>query len=129
MNTDCNKNHFCFIINKMDDQMQNITKDVETDLLNIIINNLKQNSINRDEAKKLAREFLSLLPMQDKHDLLEKLHKLSADHTQTQELYLKYAKPYEEEERQKKLTLISEHLKNGQIEHALTIAKGGTPNV
>ena len=113
----------------MNDQMQNITKEVETDLLNIIINNLKQNSIDTDEARKLAREFLSLLPMEDKHDLLEKLRKLSTDHTQTQELYLKYAKPYEEEERQEKLALISKHLKNGQIDHALTISKGGTPNV
>ena len=109
--------------------MQNIVKDVENDLLNIIINNLKQNSIDTDGARKMAREFLSLLPMQDKHDLLKKLHKLSVDHKQTQGLYLKYAQPYEEEERQKKLALISEHLKNGQIEHALTIAKGETPNV
>ena len=105
-------------------KMQNVIKDVENDLLTLIINNLKQNSINSNEAKKIAREFLSLLPMQDKHDLLEKLHKLSTNHTQIQELYLKYAKPYEEE-RQKKLALISEHSKNRQIE---PIAKGGTPN-
>ena len=113
----------------MNDQMQNITKKVETDLLNSIINNLKQNNINTDGAKKLAQDFLSLLPIQDKQDLLGKLQLLSTIHTQAQVIYLKYAKPYEEEERQEKLTLISNHLKNGQIDHALTISKGGTPNV
>ena len=91
----------------MDGQMQNIIKDVENDLLTIITNNLKQNSINSNEAKKIAREFLSLLPIQDKHELMDKLQKLSTNHTQVQELYLKYAKSYED---------------------TLNFAKGGTPN-
>lgn len=112
-----------------DQSMQTITTDVEKDLLQAIIDNLKKNSIKIDEARKLAREFLALLPMQDKKDLMEKLYKFSQDHTETKSIYLKYAKPYEEEERQRKLTLMSEHIKNGEIEHALTVAKGETPNV
>ena len=113
----------------MDDQsLKAITSDVENDLLNIIIQNLKQKSLDVKQAKALAKEFLSLLPIQDKKDLLEKLHKLSNEHVEVKSLYLKYAKPYEEEERQKKLALMSEHIKNGQIEHALNVAKGGTSN-
>jgi len=41
-------------------------------------------------------------------------------------MYLKYAKPIEEEDRQRKLTMMSEHIKNGRIEHALAVAKGET---
>ncbi len=111
-----------------DQTMQAITTDVEKDLLTAIVENLKQNTLQVDQAKSLAREFLTLLPMQDKKDLLNKLYKLSQEHVETKSLYLKYAKPYEEEERQKKLALMSQHIKNGQIEHALTIAKGGVTN-
>jgi hypothetical protein len=111
-----------------DQSMQAITEDVEKDLLEAIIENLEQNKIDTDEAKKVAKDFLSLLPIQDKKDLLEKLNTLSKSHTETQNLYLKYARPIEEEEKQRKLSLMSEHIKKGQIEHAITIAKGGTPN-
>lgn len=112
----------------VDQSIQTMTTDVERDLLNVIIQNLKQNRIDIEEAKKLAKEFLSFLPMQDQKDLLEKLYKLSQDHVETKGMYLKYAKPYEEDEREKKLALMSEHIKKGQIEHALTVAKGGMPN-
>ena len=108
-----------------DQSLQQTVTDVENDLLDLIVASLKVNNINVDEAKKLAKEFLSFLPMQDKHDLLEKLHTFSVDHNETQGLYLKYAKPLEEEDRQRKLSMMSEHIKNGQIEHALTVAKGG----
>lgn len=111
-----------------DQSMQTITTGIERDLLEVIIQNLEQHSIHIPQARELAREFLALLPLQDKKDLLEKLYKLSQKHIETKGVYLKYAKPYEDEERQKKLELMSHHIKNGQIEHALTIAKGGIPN-
>ncbi len=111
-----------------DQLMQTLTEDVEKELLDEIIRNLDQATITVEEAQLVAQEFLTLLPMQDKKDLLEKLYKLSRDHTETKELYLKYAKPIEEEDRQQKLALMSEHIKNGNIEHALAVAKGETPN-
>lgn len=107
-----------------DQSMQTVTDDVEQELLNTIIANLDQATITVEEAQAVAKEFLALLPLQDQKDLLEKLYKLSQDHTETKGMYLKYAKPIEEEERQKKLALMSEHIKNGQIEHALAVAKG-----
>src|ERR1700722_9607950 len=96
----------------VDQPMQTLIDDVEKELLDEIINNLDQATITVEEAQRVAQEFLTLLPMQDKKDLLDKLYKLSRDHTETKELYLKYAKPIEEEDRQKKLTLMSEHIKN-----------------
>jgi len=108
-----------------DQSIQTITTNVENDLLEIIIQNTEQNKIDPDEARKVAKEFLSFLPLQDQQDLLEKLNKLSRDHGETKSLYLKYAKPYEEEERHRKLSLMSEHLKNGNIENAIAVAKEG----
>src|SRR6266568_2294964 len=111
-----------------DQSMQAVTTDIENALLDIITNNLDQEKMTVEEAQKIAKEFLALLPLQDKKDLLEKLYKFGLKHTETKNLYLKFAKPVEEEERQRKLTLMSEHIKNGLLEHALAVAKGETPN-
>ena len=108
--------------------MQTITADVEKELLDSIIKNLDEKRMTEEEARELAKEFLSLLPLQDKKDLLAKLYKLSKEHVEAKGIYLKYAKPYEEEDRLKKIALMSEHIKNGQIEHAINVAKGGIPN-
>jgi len=109
-----------------DQSMQDLTTDIEKDLLNLIIDNLDQAKITVEEAQSVAKEFITLLPLQDQKDLLEKLNKLGQDHSETKIMYLKYAKPIEEDERQKKLALMSEHIKNGEIEHALAVAKGET---
>lgn len=105
------------------DLQQTITH-VEKDLLNLILHRVENKNMSPTDAQNLAKEFLSFLPIKDQHDLLLKLHKLSQDNNATQELYLKYAKPYEENEAQRRLTLMSHHLHKGDIEQALSIAKG-----
>jgi hypothetical protein len=112
-----------------DQSMQTITADVEKELIDEIIKNLDQAKITVKQARETAREFLALLPMQDKKDLVEKLYKLKGKHSETSEIYLEYAKSFEEEDRQKKLTLMSEHIKNGKIDEALAVAKEGKPVV
>ena len=109
-----------------DDSMQTITTNIEEELFNEIVNNLEQASITVEEAQQLARDFLAILPMEDKKDLLKKLYELSQKHAEARKIYIEYAAPYEEEERQKRLTLISQHLKSGKIEDALAAAKEGT---
>lgn len=104
--------------------MQTLTTDVEKDLLDAIISNLKENRITEEQGRAMAQEFLALLPLQDKKDLLDKLYKFSQEHVEAKAMYLKYAKPYEEEDRLKKLELMSQHIQNGNIEHALNVAKG-----
>ena len=99
---------------------------IEKELLNEIIIRLKQNEMSPQDAQKLAKEFLALLPIHDQKDLLEKLYQLSKTNQATGGIYLKYAKPHEENETQKKLALMSQHIQNGNIEHALAVAKGGT---
>lgn len=111
-----------------DQTMQTITTDIEKELFDEIVRNLDQATITAEEAQSVAKEFLTLLPLQDKKDLLDKLYKLSVDHIETRDLYLKFAKPIEEDDRQQKLALMSQHIKNGQIDQALAVAKGGIPN-
>ncbi|MBA3724040.1 MAG: hypothetical protein H0W89_04080 [Candidatus Levybacteria bacterium] len=107
-----------------DPAMQSIVTDVEKELLEAIITNLKAELLTEDQAQQLAKEFLALLPMEDKRDLLDKLYKLSKAHVEAKGVYLKYAKPFEEEDRQRKLTLMSQHIQDGKIEHAINVAKG-----
>lgn len=100
--------------------------DIEKELINQIIIRLDQNKMTPDDAQNLAKEFLSFLPIRDKKDLLAKLLKLSQDNQAAQDIYLQYAKPHEESETQRKLTLMSQHLHAGKIEEALAVAKGGS---
>ena len=109
-----------------DESMQAIVDDVEKEILKAIMDNLNEERMTEEQARAFAKEFLALLPIQDKRDLLDKLYKLSKEHVEAKGVYLKYAKPYEEEERMRKLTLMSEHIKNGQIDHALSVAREGT---
>ena len=80
-----------------DQSMQTITTDIEKELINEIISNLDQAKITVEQARQLAHEFLMLLPLQDKKDLLDKLYKLSRKYPVTNKLYLEYSKPIEEE--------------------------------
>lgn len=105
--------------------MQDIVVDIEKELLAAIMQHLEDKTMTAEAAQTLAKEFIAFLPIQDKHDLLTKLQKLSDDNREAQGVYLKYAKPYEEEDRLKKLQLMSEHIKNGAIEEAIAVAKRG----
>jgi hypothetical protein len=101
-----------------------LVEQIEKDLLDEILKNLEQNSITPEQAEKAAKEFLALLPIEDKHQLLEKLGKYSKMHVEGKNLYMKYAAPIEEEERQQKVAEMSAHIKNGKIEEAINVAKG-----
>jgi hypothetical protein len=105
--------------------MQDIVVDIEKELLTAIMQHLEDKTMTAEAAQTLAKEFIAFLPIQDKHDLLHKLQKLSDDNREAQGVYLKFAKPYEEEDRLNKLQLMSEHIKNGAIEDAIAVAKGG----
>lgn len=99
---------------------------IEKELLNEIIARLNQHKMTPEEAQQLAKDFLALLPFHDQKDLLEKLQKLSKKNYAASGIYLHYAQPYEQNERQKKLELMSKHIHAGNIDDALAVAKGDT---
>lgn len=104
--------------------IQRLIEDVERDLLFHIVWNMKHSKISMGQAQLLAKDFLTLLPFQDKKDLLEKLNKLGHSYPEAQAVFLKYASAHEEQRRQKILNLMTEHIKTGQIEQAIKAAKG-----
>lgn len=110
----------------MSDDVQNLDKfvdEVERDLLSHIYANLKAQEINSQEAQKIAQDFLKLLPFKDKKDLLDKLNTLGHEYRTAQEVYVKYGEEFEEQERQRKLNLMRMHIKSGEINKALEVAK------
>ena len=109
-------------------QNQDVNKlvsDIERDLLFYIIMSMKSRKISIGEAHYLAQDFLKLLPVKDKEDLLEKLSGLANTYTEAREVFVKYNTPYEEEKRNKLLNTMRDHIKSGDIEKAIAVAKGG----
>lgn len=111
-----------------DPKMQDMVVEIEEDLFREIITRLEKSTISVEKAEQMAREFLSFLPIQDQKDLMKKLHELSIKNQEAQGIYLKYARPYEEQMRQEKIILMSKHIYEGNIEKALNVAKGDKSN-
>lgn len=104
--------------------IQNLYNDIEKDLLSHIILNMQQRKISTEDAQKLAREFLALLPAKDKEDLLNKLKNLGEKYPEAKSVYVKYYASEDEEQRQNKLQGMLEHVRAGNIEQAINVAKG-----
>lgn len=109
--------------------LKQFVDDVERDLLTQIVTNMKHRDLTVAEAQQLAKDFLATLPVHDKLELLNKLSDLGKKHREAQTVYVKYASPIYEQDRQRKLQLMSQHIKNGNIEEALKVAKEGMWNV
>ncbi|SRR5258706_16405345 len=110
--------------NQPDASLQQLVEQIEKDLLDHIYLGVQDKEISPDEAQQLAKDFLALLPFRDKKDLLDKLNELGKHHKDAQKLYMKYGVPFEEEERHRKLAAMRDHIKAGNIEKAIAVAKG-----
>jgi len=105
----------------MDIQQQ--TEEVEKELLATIVRYLRQHQIDVPTASKLSREFLAALPMKNQQDLLEKLKELS---THYEPVKLVYQHEFAKDERvreQQALSQMQHAIRQGNIEHAITVAK------
>ena len=51
--------------------IQQEVEEVKRELVELIIKHLRENKIPVDKAKKLAADFLNVLPISDQQDLLE----------------------------------------------------------
>jgi hypothetical protein len=100
--------------------------DIEKDLLLHILENMKNRKISIGDAQKLAQDFLALLPPIDKEDLLNKLNSLSPKYPEAREVYAAHVSPHEEQKQQQLLQTMRDHIKSGDIEQAIAVAKGGT---
>lgn len=96
---------------------------VKKELLEIIINHLKENKIKTVDAQQLARDFLSVLPIKDQADLLAKLKTLGDNYPEAGQIYVGELEKSEEEKRSQTLTQIRNHIKLGNIDQAIASAK------
>ena len=108
--------------------MQDLIDQVEKDLLGHIYTNLKENKLTGVAAQQLAQEFLALLPFKDKKDLVDKLSSLGQKYPEARQTYVNLGIPVEEQQRQERLDQMRAHIQAGDIDKALEVAKGGSPN-
>jgi Clp amino terminal domain, pathogenicity island component len=65
-------------------------KEVERDLLNMIIRELEKARMSPEQAKQLAKDFLALLPAQDANDITDKLVRLMQVYPQIELIWLRH---------------------------------------
>lgn len=106
-----------------DPTLESTIESIEKDLLIEIMDEIQNNKMSTADAQTLAQKFLALLPITDKHDLLKKLRNLGEESKEVKYVYNTYASTLDEEKRQQTLETMRQHIKSGNIEHAIQVAK------
>ncbi len=107
------------------DSMEKYLEEIERDLLKVIINNMEHRGMTLEQAHILAKEFLALLPPADKQDLLQKLLGYTQVHPEAKLIADNFRKIYETSRDQQTLEKMRQHIQSGNIEQAISVAKGG----
>ncbi len=105
---------------------QQLTKDVQRDLMFQVILDMRHYKITMQQAQSLAKEFVTFFPVDDIHIFLHKLYELGKIYEEVRPVFIKYARSYYEMEKQDVLSQISSYIQQNDIDHALILAKGGT---
>ena len=103
--------------------IQEEVKNVEQHLVDLIVKHLESNKIEVYRAQKLAAAFLGVLPVKDQRDLLVKLQELSQNYEEAKEVYVSELSRINEQNRDIALSQMRDHIKVGNIEQAITLAK------
>lgn len=99
-------------------------ESVKKELLELILIHLKENKLELPKARKLAGDFLKVLPVRDQQDLLLKLKNLGQGYAEARQIYVQELGKINEEARHKALSEMHELIKTGKIEEAIAVAKG-----
>ncbi|HSW88065.1 MAG TPA: hypothetical protein VLG12_02785 [Candidatus Saccharimonadales bacterium] len=103
--------------------LQQEVEVVKQELVALIVQHLKENKIELAMARKLAGDFLLVLPVRDQHDLLLKLKNLGGEYAEAREIYVRELGKINEEKRHQALSQMHDLIQKGQIEDAITVAK------
>jgi len=109
--------------------IMDIQQEVETikkELVELIVKHLGEHKIEIQTAQKMAADFLAVLPIRDQRDLLTKLKQLGDNYLTIRELYLKELTKINELEREEALIQMRNAITQGNIEHAIAVAKAMT---
>ncbi len=101
------------------EEVELITKE----LLELIIENLKQNKIEASQAQQLARDFIALLPIKDQADLLDKLKTLGLKYKEANQIYLEELEKSTKNDNETALNQVRDQISHGDIDSAIKTAK------
>ncbi len=106
-------------------KLEKMIEDVKRDCMYYILSNMRKNELSMQETRVLSKDILAMFPVQTPNELLAKLKQLSKTHKVMQEVFIKYAKRLEEEQKEYVLKNIPAYLQMGDVENALILLKGG----
>ncbi len=102
--------------------IQQEVEEVKKELVELIIKHLREKKLPTEKAKKLAGDFLNVLPINDQQDLLAKLKNLGQEYQEAREIYVEELKKTSEEQRDQTLSEMRDHIKQGNIDKAIEVA-------
>lgn len=108
-----------------DEEFKIMISHVKRDILYQIILNMKQYEISKEEAQRLAVDFLAVMPIKDAQDLIKKLRILGKSYKEIRTVFIKYANEYYIKEKQYILNVVPLYIQKGEINETLEIVKGG----
>ena len=108
-----------------DAELKVLEQSIEKELLDLILKHLEEGGIELEKAQEISKEYLALLPFHDKAELLKKLGTLSSKYQEAQNVYAKFAGGIEKKDAAERVEQMSQHIKSGNIEEAIKVAKGG----
>ena len=94
------------IIEEMDIQQE--VEEVKRELVEFIIKHLRENKLPAEKAKKLAEDFLKILPISDQQDLLDKLKNLGENYLEAKKFLTQLQKDFPKYNTKKIKTLIDD---------------------
>lgn len=103
--------------------IQQEVEEVKRELIELIIKHLRENKLPVEKAKKLAEDFLKILPISDRQDLLDKLKSLGENYLEVKEVYVDELRRVSEEKRIETLFQMRDYIRQGNIDKAVETAK------
>lgn len=107
-------------------ELKDYVSDIKRDLMFNIIYNMRHFELTLKDAQSLSKGFLNIFPVIKVQELLRKLQKLGTKHKEARAVFIIYASKYYEKEKQFILQTVPLFIKEGEIEKAINLIKGGT---
>lgn len=102
-----------------------LLEQVEGELLDEMLSNLENDRLDADHARQLAGDFLAILPVKDKVELLKRLKVLSGKYAEVRDIYIKYEEEEVDQDKKIRLDKIADLIKRKDIDGAIRVAKEG----
>lgn len=103
--------------------MKQLTHEVETELLKIMIRHLKSGKLKLPMAKTIAKEFLAFLPFENDETMNTKLKSFTDKYPDFKSIYISTLEEEEDKSVSELLTKMRGYMKENKIDEALKVVK------